>query len=870
MLFPDFTQPALESNDGLLELIRARAADHPSTFSFWDLDRSNHKLKLAVNILEQTPAFDIEDWVDLATKAKNLQNYGEESAATQAALQEILMTGRAQRFQQAGSAEKESMIKPLKEDAVVDLAAQRCLPKKEAKVAIEIQTDILRFLQEACEELVGADAQDEDGDEEMPDAEAALEMADAVRALDTPWRPAVPDRDTKQADRQKYLDACREGLPFTSAADINWDFIEQVIHDRLSSVEYELLSMKENPKFFAEKMEECRQNAFGVIRQVKTLNPDWSDADQADHRAFFTNVKKNPKFKKDSDELHELFDMNKSAEELKMAVVRRLIAYEIFSVSFRYITELKKDWNKYMQIKSETGEFPASALRNISLLSNTLSDIFFCGAVLHVRAHIPCDPMLRNQYENFVTGPKRSEPIQLRENPTVSNIRYRKMACILWVFAEGRGLREPIRNRTLLMELAELLGPKEDWSSLNKGFMEDVRAAIDVQLELEKFQWRHAEHCRMSFTDLLDPVTAKMYRAHLKPLEGLVELRQSTIYRLNSWEYVIVKPPWHRLVEKGTAAEAPDYTECFADVKTERRREYNITAERNLRHFWVDLELMLEEFDAYPSEAKALLKGAKPLFTPKKEDVPLVTPPKNSKGSDNKKKGKGDDNQNTNNKGGASSSPMAQDTPVVTFSAGPGYVDRASRLVLEERREKEKTRGVPDPLREAVRAEPGQAPTDDKKIPVNKRAMAHLELIFGPMKTNQKVYWDDTVYMMTQIGFGYRQGLGSARTFDPGPTLQNKYGVTEPVSKHEPHPESYHYLWDVRQWARNPGYGLGKFKWTLDSFKLEGTEDDDDAAGNAEAAGSAEVEGDAEADGDAEAGDDAGAEATNEDMDGVE
>ena len=53
-------------------------------------------------------------------------------------------------------------------------------------------------------------------------------------------------------------------------------------------------------------------------------------------------------------------------------------------------------------------------------------------------------------------------------------------------------------------------------------------------------------------------------------------------------------------------------------------------------------------------------------------------------------------------------------------------------------------------------AELGEAPIEDKTIPVNKRVMFLLVLLFGLYAENRRILWDDTEYMMKAIRFEVR------------------------------------------------------------------------------------------------------------------
>lgn len=148
------------------------------------------------------------------------------------------------------------------------------IPKERAPMTMEVQEALYDFLLDVCEALAGDDAsqgdegspQDGGGDEEIPDADAAREMGEAVRALATPWRVEKPGLDVRGSEVRQYLDSCREGIPFTTPTDINWDFMERAVHIRLAAVEDDLLSMREDPRYFAEKMQENRAHNW---RQVK-------------------------------------------------------------------------------------------------------------------------------------------------------------------------------------------------------------------------------------------------------------------------------------------------------------------------------------------------------------------------------------------------------------------------------------------------------------------------------------------------------------------------------------------------------------------------------------------------------------------------
>ncbi|KAK8085153.1 hypothetical protein PG997_006424 [Apiospora hydei] len=245
-------------------------------------------------------------------------------------------------------------------------------------------------------------------------------------------------------------------------------------------------------------------------------------------------------------------------------------------------------------------------------------------------------------------------------------------------------------------------------------------------------------------------------------------------------------PPWQAVIDSADKAEARDYRQLTNYPPGVRLA--NQQAEANLQAFWTELDRMLENMEAMPPETKALFERARPLRTP-------------DAGSNN----------NT------------QDGTFVPFGGGTGEADRPSRLVLEDRREKEKTRSVPDPSKEPVQpAADGPAPPK-QPIPVSKRVMDLLELLLGEYTENQPVAWDDFVAMMKSIGFEKRttKSGGSARLFVPLPKLVQGWGIGMTASKHRPHPEDHHYLRSVRDWARNTNYGLAKYGWTLDSFVLQ-------------------------------------------------
>ncbi|KAK8069010.1 hypothetical protein PG994_005626 [Apiospora phragmitis] len=286
------------------------------------------------------------------------------------------------------------------------------------------------------------------------------------------------------------------------------------------------------------------------------------------------------------------------------------------------------------------------------------------------------------------------------------------------------------------------------------------------------------------------------------PIGKLKDLNWRSPVLRNDADYENKTSRWHLLLKAAKQAEAFKYS-YNKKLKPEVRLS-NREAEANLERFWEALDKTLETAKAFSPETRALFARAKSLRTPETE------PPAGGDGS---------------RPGGSSSSNNAntQTATVVDFSANDGAVDRPSRLVLEERREKEKTRGVPDPSKEPVRAAPGEAPPAAKRIPVSKRAMETLELILGEWTVNQKVMWDDIVAMMKSIGFNKQNTKhgGSQRVFVSTNKLREGFGITGPASKHEPHPENHLYLQSVRDWARNEEYGLAKYGWTLDSFKLQ-------------------------------------------------
>ncbi|KAK8115912.1 hypothetical protein PG984_012414 [Apiospora sp. TS-2023a] len=383
-----------------------------------------------------------------------------------------------------------------------------------------------------------------------------------------------------------------------------------------------------------------------------------------------------------------------------------------------------------------------------------------------------------------------------------------------------------IELNNITEDMAEIVEKDSNgFSDLNKGYMADFRAARDVGMEVNKFLMRYTDG---RFLNTFDkdkkkrPATWDAYTELAMPLEILMYEVNYSIPHYNPRRKGKTPPSdWFPLVEKAEKAEAPNYSR--QDNPTIQISKDNRQAEDNLKTFWDALDAMLEEKGAFPAETKALFGRARPLHTPVVTTAPAKKSakeqPKKSTGGVSKKTKKNKQLGAHNIAAAAAAGPSGtqpsssnQEATVVDFSAGPGFVDRPSRPNLEERREKAKTRGP------------------EMQIPVTKRAMDTLTLLLGPFTENQPVPWADTLHMMTTIGFSVhttRTG-GSQRIFKPGEELKNTYGVNQAVSKHEPHPNNWLPLHNMREWARNTGYGLAKLGWTLDTFKLgtKGEEED--------------------------------------------
>lgn len=365
---------------------------------------------------------------------------------------------------------------------------------------------------------------------------------------------------------------------------------------------------------------------------------------------------------------------------------------------------------------------------------------------------------------------------------------------------------------------------------------------------------------------------AQLYQEWEKPLVALNKLDPigpggtRVVEDGEDGDEALPPPSWFLLFEAAEKAEAPTYS-YEKDRITVQISKDNRRAERRLKAFWKDLDAMLESRGAMPAETKALFAKAQPLETPKVTVDPPEPPAtkggkksakrstggvgKKSTGGVGKKTKKGKSLSALNIAAAAAASSAeaeADDTPVsaqpssaaaeasssaagpsgtqatfTNFSAGVGVVDAPRRPALEERRQKEKTRGVPDPTKEPVRAPEGQAPAPEQQIPVSRRAMDTLTLLLGPFTVNQPVPWTEVLHMVTSIGFSVRttKTNGSQRIFEPTDYLKNNFGVRQALSKHRPHPQDFHYLNTMREWARNTDYGMAKLGWTLDTFKLE-------------------------------------------------
>ncbi|KAK7942669.1 uncharacterized protein PG986_011782 [Apiospora aurea] len=751
VMFPYFNEKNLET-EGLLEIIRARAADPPSEFSSWDWHSWNKVLKAACGLIpsDRDPAR-VQDWYDLA--ARESSSYGEEFN-TQKEAGELLGNPLHPLII--------PVVRPFQQTHITD----GHVPEVEAKLAIEVHQVVYQFLLGICKDLASEDgpkkkgkgkckepAQDEDEDEEdedeeMPDADTARAMGEAVRALGTPWRDEKPDPSERQYQQKvlDYLETCRPGIPFTAPSDINWDFIEQVVHDRLVAAENELLGMRESPAVFAEKMSECRKNHWRQIAPTSKVRPGMSDITKAELKIWFGRTRGMTAEEKDDHKFHkgqrlQRRRINEKMHELHTAICQRIITYEIWGNCFRYVTELRENWD-------EVALYP-------------------------------------------------------REDSQVS-ADYQKLACMLWAH-RAPGFTNAIPGSTIADEMAEIVERgKNQFSDLNKGFMADFRAANDVRMELGKFLLRHTDaffkppHSFIGCPEM-QKIFNDSFGTPIKALFGAPILNVYFPSGTKMWQENA--PPWQAVIDSSDKAEAPDYRQLTNYPPGVRQA--NQQAEANLQAFWTELDSMLEKLKTMPPETKALFERARPLRTPDAGVRP--------QGSTTPTTATSSSNNNT------------QDDTFVPFGSGTGEADRPSRLVLEDRQEKEKTRGVPDPSKEPARpAADGPAPPK-QPIPVSKRAMGLLELLLGEHTENQPVAWDDFVAMMKSIGFGERTTKtgGSARLFVPTPKLVEGWQVAATASKHRPPPGDHHYLRSVRDWARNPQYGLAKYGWTLDSFVLQ-------------------------------------------------
>ncbi|KAK8115911.1 hypothetical protein PG984_012413 [Apiospora sp. TS-2023a] len=252
------------------------------------------------------------------------------------------------------------------------------IPKRQAPLVMEVQEALYDFLLDVCEELAGKDASkdeeessqdgDGDGDEAMPDADDARNMGDAVRDLATPWRINKPNPDARGSQIRQYLGSCREGIPFTSPIDINWDFLEQSVWERLRSVEGDLLRMREDPGYFAQKMQENREHHWRQVDPITEPYPGISPEGEESLKDLYGPTNNPIKLAWQQKHLGWCEDNYKTCE-LRAAIVQRFITYEIWCACFQYVTELRGKWNDHLEEERLTGEFPQDAIRNIQLLS---------------------------------------------------------------------------------------------------------------------------------------------------------------------------------------------------------------------------------------------------------------------------------------------------------------------------------------------------------------------------------------------------------------------------------------------------------------------------------------------------------------------
>ncbi|KAK8017909.1 hypothetical protein PG991_007099 [Apiospora marii] len=834
------------------------AADPPSEYSAWDEKSVNMQLKKHCGYIQQvTTTEELPDWVDLTDRDPN--NYGEESDVKQKALQTLAAQGIPLSVLGPGH----PMLVHAEAEQELLCISGGLIPGKQAPLPLEVQEALYDFLLDVCEELAGKDAskdeeeessQDGDGEEPMPDAEAALKMGKAVRALDTPWRTGKPSPGAGGSEIRRYLQSHREGAPFTSPAEIDLDFLEHAVHDRLRAIENDLLDMREDPGYFARKMQENREHHWRQVKPVTRTQAGMTNEQKETLKILHGNVNSlTLDHQMERQSLERWLEDNYRTSELKAAIVQRIITYEVWSNCFRYVTELRENWDEYQTAESQTGQFPPTAKRYLKLLSSMAMHMMALGMETPAKIHLPCDQAMRGHYER-VTATSPFE-VTFRDNTTASS-DLQKLACMLWV-VQNKGLALEIGRDNITEDMAEIVEKDANkFSDLSKGFMADFRAARDVGMEVNKFLMRHTDNCFLSPHSLeKDSPEAEMFMEWEKPMLALLSNVKTEVASRS----IVTKRPvppsdWFPLVESAEKAEAPEYS--YTSDHTVKSSRANRQAERRLKTFWDALEAMLEKKGALPAETKALFDRARPLRTPRVTvDPPAKAggkrklPDSESTGGVSKKTKTGkslsalniaaaaaaaaadaaDDSEAPSSIAGPSGTQTSpQEATFVDFSAGVGVVDAPRRPALEERRQKEKTRGVPDPTKEPVRAPEGQAPASERQIPVSKRAMDTLTLLLGPYTENQPVPWDEVLHMMASIGFAVRTTKtgGSQRIFEPTDYLRDHFGVRQSVGQHAPHPQTYHYLQTMRDWARDRGYGLAKLGWTLDTFKLEGEKEE--------------------------------------------
>lgn len=531
--FPNLGAYVLGSNeqtlesDGMLEFIRARAADPPSEFSAWDQNSANMRLKVICGYIQAMKQDErIPDWVDLTDRDPN--NYGEESTVQQRFVR--LLTEAENHIGPAarGMAEAVLGLSPddplrLESEALAEVSQlwDGLIPKWQAPLPLEVQQALYDFLIDVCEALADKDAskdeeessQDGDGDEAMPDAEAAREMGKLVRALDTPWRTEKPGPGASDSEVRRYLQSCRDASPFTAPIDINWDFVEQIVHDRLRVIENDLLGMREDPGYFAKKMQENRENHLRQVKPITRASPGMSEGERRTLNVLFP---RNIMSQSDSATLYRLetlkwIEDSARSMELSSAITQRIITHEVWSTCFRYVTELRENWEEYRRAEEQTGQFPADALMYIHVLCkhspqqkqmthneqcpqtnpkclvNVTYEMTLRGIDLPTRIYLRCDKAMRTHYERNVAH----APFQMlyRDNATSSDLQ--KLACMLWVVQSARlGANMGLDNIT--EDMAEIVEKNVNkFSDLNKGFMADFQAARDVAMEVGKMLTRH-------------------------------------------------------------------------------------------------------------------------------------------------------------------------------------------------------------------------------------------------------------------------------------------------------------------------------------------------------------------------------------------